>query len=172
MENTQPDPDIRKLRRRARGLGIAIRTKRASRSQPEPAYDLVDLTSGQVLAAGLNRFDLEANLGRIAVEAKTPPHRTDASRSQGVADRPRFCESCGQDQEAVGGRLTRTPEGSWVCEDCARSTAGTAATTTAIPASVAGPVRPVPGAGPPPVGLESKPPTVESTPVSTPVPAA
>src|SRR3954471_11364239 len=172
MENTPPESDIRKLRRRARGLGIAIRTKRASRSQPEPAYDLVDLTSGKILAAGLNRSDLQANLGRIADEAKTPPQRTDASRAEGAADRPRFCESCGDDQEAVGGRLTRTPEGAWVCEDCARSTAGTAAATAAIPPAVAEPVRPAPAAVPRPADVASKPATVESTPVPTQAPAA
>jgi hypothetical protein len=137
MENMSPDPDIRKLRRRARTLDVAIRTKRSSRSRPEPTYDLIDLASGQVLSAGLSRSDLASDLARIAEDrgvAHVQRQPEDGARVQAAppqsgdptparADpRPRFCESCGQDQALVAGTLTRTPEGAWVCANCATTT--------------------------------------------------
>ncbi|MFL5647127.1 MAG: hypothetical protein ACJ776_01910 [Chloroflexota bacterium] len=173
MENKAPDPNIRKLRRRARALDVAIRTKRSSRSRPETTYDLIDLASGRVLSAGLTRPDLEADLGRIAEERAATPTRAERGHEQGVEaaspqptdahpsgirDQPRFCESCGEDQAAADGTLTRTADGAWVCANCSRSIDGVAETDgVAVATALTPPVTP-------PAVVPSTPATVESTP--------
>src|SRR5690242_12772256 len=57
--------DIRLVRRHARTLGISIRTRRSSKSRPEPTYDLID-SAGHVLHRGVALADIESTLGTIA----------------------------------------------------------------------------------------------------------
>ncbi|MFL5641913.1 MAG: hypothetical protein ACJ771_06190 [Chloroflexota bacterium] len=65
MGKTSPDVAIARLRRSAREAGISIRTKRASKSRPERAYDLIETASGRLLYGGVALADIEPTLARI-----------------------------------------------------------------------------------------------------------
>jgi hypothetical protein len=103
MDQASPSADIKQLRRRARALGISIRTKRASKSRPTPAYDLIETASGRLLSGGLSRLvDIEEHLESAAVDRRDGDARGEvcpACATPRVAFF-RWCQSCGRDFEA------------------------------------------------------------------------
>jgi len=103
MDEVSPSADIKQLRRRARALGLSIRTKRASRSRPTPTYDLIETASGRLLAGGLaSVVDIEGHLDSAAVARTDNDLRGEACPACGTPRVAffRWCRSCGRDFEA------------------------------------------------------------------------
>jgi hypothetical protein len=103
MGKASPSADIKLLRRRSRALGISIRTKRASKTQPEPSYDLIDSASGQVLYSRLSLADAAKRLGSIAEDrahkGPAPEHERCSVCGTPRLATFRWCKSCGSDFE-------------------------------------------------------------------------
>jgi hypothetical protein len=103
MDQASPSADIKQLRRRARALGLSIRTKRASKSRPSPAYDLIETASGRLLYGGLSSLDeIERHLDSAVVDRPDVDLHAEACPACGTARVAffRWCQSCGRDFEA------------------------------------------------------------------------
>ena len=105
MQKASSTADIKKLRRRARALGLSIRTRSAPKLQATRSYDLVEIASGSVLFGNLSGLeDIDEILNSVASDRPSGDEH-DGAESCPVCDTPRvaffrWCQSCGRDFEA------------------------------------------------------------------------
>jgi hypothetical protein len=131
MDQASPSADIKQLRRRARTLGLSIRTKRPSKSRPTPAYDVIETASGRLLSGGLSSLvDIQRHLESAVVDRRGSDARGEACPACGTPRLAffRWCQSCGLDFEtfktqsvAADTRLSRpdlAPDR--FCESCGK----------------------------------------------------
>jgi hypothetical protein len=128
MGKASPSADIQLLRRHARALGVSIRTARTSKSHPDPAYDLIDSSSGQVLYTRVSRAEAERGLRAIAADRARPrpvgEHERCPTCGTPRLGNFRWCKSCGSDfkpykgGEQLGQWALPTEESPRFCESC------------------------------------------------------
>jgi len=107
MDPASSSADIKQLRRHARSLGLSIRTRRASKSQPTRAYDLIEVKSGRVVHSRLTSpEEIEAVLRSIVAKPTTGGVAHDDGHTQRCPTCGtvrlgffRWCQSCGHDFE-------------------------------------------------------------------------
>ena len=109
--------ELDRLRLRAGGMGITIKTHGANRISRRRTYSLIDRTTGTVLHRDIDGVaDLEARLARIGRDrqrprADGPPEEEELSSCPSCGTRRigqfRWCTSCGHDFEPTlhGGAL-------------------------------------------------------------------
>jgi hypothetical protein len=124
MGKPSREPELAGIRRRARALGVSIRTNRASKARPERTFRLIEAASGTTLQAHLVLHDIEPALSRILADrargGKREQQERCASCNTARLGTYRWCMACGADFEPFKAAISRIERSSNAAKDVLR----------------------------------------------------